>query len=68
MALPRPSCTRANGTLMARGLLGGFYGPNARDQRAALTWDFTVERVRGIEPHCQLGKSMALFTADLVIR
>jgi hypothetical protein len=30
MALPGPSCTRANGTLMARGLLRGFYGPNAR--------------------------------------
>ena len=32
---PGPSSTRANGTLMARGLLRGFYGPDARDQRAA---------------------------------
>ena len=33
-----PSCTRANGTLMARGRLRGFHGPGARDQSEPLTW------------------------------
>jgi hypothetical protein len=50
MALLGPSGTRANGTLMARRRLRGFYGPGARDQREPLTWDFTLERVTGIEP------------------
>ena len=50
MALLGPSVTRANGTLMARGRLRGFYGPGTRDQRKSLTWDFTLERVTGIEP------------------
>ena len=35
---------------MARGRLSGFYGPGAKDQREPLTWDFTLERVTGIEP------------------
>ena len=38
------------GTLMARGHLQDFHGPGARDQREPLTWDFTLERVTGIEP------------------
>ena len=50
MALLGPSVTRANGTLMARGRLLGFYEPDARHQREPLTWDFTLERVTGIEP------------------
>jgi len=50
MALLGPPVTRANGTLMARGRLRGFYGPGARDQYEPLTWDFVVERVTGIEP------------------
>ena len=49
VALPGPPTTRANGTLMARGRLSGFYGPGARDQREPLTWDFTLERVTRIE-------------------
>jgi hypothetical protein len=50
VAPPGPSCTRANGTLMARGYLRRFYGLGARDQRKLLTWDYTLERVTGIEP------------------
>ena len=49
MALLGPSDTRANGTLMARGRLRGFYRPGTRDQREALTWGFTLERVTRIE-------------------
>ena len=49
MALPGPSTTRANGTLMARGRLRGFHGPGARDQSEPLTWVFTLERVTRIE-------------------
>ena len=50
MALLGPPTTRANGTLMARRRLRGFYGRGTRDQREPLTWDFTLERVTGIEP------------------
>ena len=49
MTHPGPSSTRANGTLMARGRLRGFYGPGARDLREPLTWDLTLERVTRIE-------------------
>ena len=37
-------------TLMACGRLRDFNGPDARDHRESLTWDFVVERVTGIEP------------------
>jgi len=37
-------------TLMARGRLRDFNGPDARDHRESLTWGFVVERVTGIEP------------------
>jgi len=35
---------------MTRGRLRGFCEPGARDQREPLNWDFTLERVTGIEP------------------
>jgi hypothetical protein len=41
---------RANGTLMARSLLDQLLGSGARVWIMPLSWAFSVERAKGIEP------------------
>jgi hypothetical protein len=40
----------ANGTLMARGLFAGCSGRLSEAGSTPLTWDYTLERAKGIEP------------------
>jgi hypothetical protein len=41
---------RANGTLMARSLIDGLPGLGDRVWIMRLTWAYTLERAKGIEP------------------
>jgi hypothetical protein len=59
-ARPGHLARSANGTLMARGPFAGCAGGLSEVSSTPLTWDYTLERAKGIEPSWPAWKAGAL--------